>query len=220
MPHESKFSRAFAEFAASQLPQLLHQSVVETTQAGRLIGHIARDSTAIAARERFPSTQRPKPNSKAKPKRSKGAGRGAFARAKASGRGTRIQRQRHRKLPAMLGALPTHCDIGVKTSSQGHPHYWRGYKLHLDVADGQVPVSALLTSAGLHDSQAAIPLMSMTTSRVQYLYDLMDSAYDCDSIHEHSRPLGHVPVIAPHPRRGAQKPSALPKARNPSVRRG
>src|SRR5216683_8425427 len=47
LPHESKFSRAFAEFAASQLPQQLHAAVIETTQRTRLIGHIARDSTAI-----------------------------------------------------------------------------------------------------------------------------------------------------------------------------
>jgi hypothetical protein len=31
------------------------------------------------------------------------------------------------------------------------------YKLHLDVADGDIPISWLLTSAPLHDSQAAIP---------------------------------------------------------------
>jgi hypothetical protein len=29
-----------------------------------------------------------------------------------------------------------------------------GYKLHLDVADGDIPISAVLTSASLHDSQA------------------------------------------------------------------
>ncbi|HYI93231.1 MAG TPA: hypothetical protein VEX68_06785 [Bryobacteraceae bacterium] len=33
---------------------------------------------------------------------------------------------------------------GVKKSSQGHKQYWRGYKLHLDVADGQIPISAIL----------------------------------------------------------------------------
>src|SRR6266542_3450237 len=51
IPHESKFSRAFAEFAASQLPQRLHESLIEETQKDRLIGHISRDSTEIEARE-------------------------------------------------------------------------------------------------------------------------------------------------------------------------
>jgi hypothetical protein len=56
VPHESKFSRAFAQFAAMELPQQLHKAVVLDTQKGRLIGHIARDSTAIPARERFAVT--------------------------------------------------------------------------------------------------------------------------------------------------------------------
>ena len=54
LPHESKFSRAFAEFATTELPQQLHEAVILATQRERLIGHIARDSTAIPARERFP----------------------------------------------------------------------------------------------------------------------------------------------------------------------
>jgi hypothetical protein len=50
LPHESKFSRAFAEFAATHLPQQLHEAVIAATQSERLIEHIARDSTAIPAR--------------------------------------------------------------------------------------------------------------------------------------------------------------------------
>jgi hypothetical protein len=212
VPHESKFSRAFAEFAASQLPQHLHAALIEATQQPRLIGHIARDSTAIPAREHFPETVRQamakrKAAKKSKPKRPKGS----FAKAKASERGTRVQQQRHQKLPDMLASLPQQCDIGAKKNSQGHEQYWRGYKLHLDIADGQLPISALLTSASVHDSQVAIPLMTMTSERVTYLYELMDSAYDADPIHQHSRQLQHVPIIAPHPRRGTKRPSLLTK---------
>jgi hypothetical protein len=209
VPHESKFSRAFAEFAAGQLPQHLHAALIEATQRPRLIGHIARDSTAIPARERFPETARQarRAAKKSKSKRPQGS----FAKAKASERGTRVQQQRHQKLPAMLAGLPQQCDIGVKKNSQGHEQFWRGYKLHLDVADGQLPISAVLTSASLHDSQVAIPLMTMTSQRVSYLYELMDSAYDADHIHQHSRQLQHVPIIAPHPRRGTKRPSPLTK---------
>jgi hypothetical protein len=209
VPHESKFSRAFAEFAGSQLPQRLHAAVIETTQRPRLIGHIARDSTAIPARERFPETARQK-KQKAKPRKTKHP-KGSFLKVKASQRGTRMMRQRHQKLPAMLADLPQQCDIGTKKNSQGQEQYWRGYKLHLDVADAQLPISAMLTSASVHDSQVAIPLMTQTSQRVDYLYDLMDSAYDADLIHEHSRQLNHVPIIAPHPRRGTKKPSPLTK---------
>lgn len=132
-------------------------------------------------------------------------------RAKAAERGPRIQRQRHQKLEVMLKDLPRQCDMGAKKNSQGNEQYWRGYKLHLDVGDGQIPVSAVLTSASVHDSQVAIPLMTMTSSRVTHLYELMDSAYDAESIHAHSRQLHHVPIIAIHPRRGTKKSSQMQK---------
>lgn len=241
LPHESKFSRAFAEFAATELPQQLHAAVIAATQSERLIGHITRDSTAIAAREHVPQAVldekkaigekagkrkharrkkraktkgQPNPKSqrqtKAKPKRKHP--KGSFARAKATERGPRIQRQRLESLDQMLTGLPRQCDIGAKVNSQGNIDYWRGYKLHLDTADGQIPISAVLTSASVHDSQVAIPLMTMSSQRVVHLYELMDSAYDADEIHAHSRQLNHVPVIAPHPRRGTKKTSQVPKA--------
>jgi hypothetical protein len=211
LPHESKFSRAFAEFAESELPQQLHEAVIAATQQQRLIGHIARDSTAIPARERY--TQQTRQNKAAEKEKAARRRRNKvrFAKAKATERGTRIQRQRHQKLSRMLSDLPRQCDMGAKTNSQGNEEYWCGYKLHLDVADGQVPVSAVLTSASVHDSQVAIPLMTQTSQRVTHLYELMDSAYDADAIHQHSRQLNHVPIIAPHPRRGTKKPSQLPK---------
>jgi len=47
-------------------------------------------------------------------------------------------------------------------------------------------VSAILTSASLHDSQAAIPLAQMTSERIVSLYDLMDAAYDAPQIKKFS----------------------------------
>jgi hypothetical protein len=49
--------------------------------------------------------------------------------------------------------------------------HWRGYKLHLDVADGQLPIRAILTSASVNDSQVAVPPMTTSGERVVYLYD-------------------------------------------------
>jgi len=53
----------------------LHEALIEATQKDRLIGHIARDSTAIEARERYPENPPEKPRRKRykmgpKPKRS------------------------------------------------------------------------------------------------------------------------------------------------------
>ena len=52
----------------------------------------------------------------------------------------------------------------------------------------------------MHDSQVALPLSEMTGRRVKSLYDLMDSAYDSQIIREHSRSMGHVPIIEINPR--------------------
>jgi hypothetical protein len=187
--------------------------LLQAKRPDRLVGHIARDSTAIEARERFPDPPPDKRRKKAKAKRK----RHEVKRQKATVRGTEIQRQRHMTLEQMLAALPQQCAIGVKTSSKGHEQYWRGYKLHLDVADGQIPISAVLTSANVHDARVAIPLMTMTSNRVDYLYDLMDSAYDANAILEHCRAQGRVPVVAFHPRRATKRPSKVPKARPPKL---
>ena len=53
--------------------------------------------------------------------------------------------------------------------------------------------------------------MTMTSRRVVQLYELMDSAYDADPIHRHCRQFNHVPIIAPHPRRGTKKSSQMQK---------
>ena len=107
-------------------------------------------------------------------------------------------------LEQMLEDLPKVCDIGVKRNAKGHQESWTGYKLHIDAIDGGIPVSCLLTSASVHDSQAAIPLARLTASRVDSLYDLMDSAYDAPEIRAFSQKLGHVPIIDLNPRRRPQ----------------
>jgi transposase len=59
IPGETVFCRAFAEFAASEFAQRVHDAVIQRTQSQRLVGHILRDSTAIEAREK--PTPKPKP---------------------------------------------------------------------------------------------------------------------------------------------------------------
>ena len=116
---------------------------------------------------------------------------------------TRIERQAAGlSLEAMLAELPTVCDVGTKKNSQGYKHSWIGYKLHLDVADGQIPISAVVTSASVHDSQVSIPLTKMTAERVTSLYELKDSAYCSPVIRQFSSDLGHVPLIDHNPRKG------------------
>ena len=108
-------------------------------------------------------------------------------------------------LPEMLDDLPRAPDVGVKRGAKGYQASWSGYKLHIDAADGGIPLSCILTSASLHDSQAAIPLATMTVARVTNLYDLMDSAYDAPEIRAHSASMGHVAIIDVNPRSTARK---------------
>ena len=199
VPGESTFSRAFAEFAESRLPERVHQALMEQHIGDPIIGHISRDSTAIAARE--------KPEKKAvvvekKPKK-QGRPKKGEERPKEQ---TRLERQAAgQPLCERVAELPKACNVGTKRNSKGHTTSWIGYKLHIDAADGGIPVSCLLTSASLHDSQVAIPLAKITYGRVTSLYDMMDSAYDAPQIKAHSRSLGHVPVIDTNPRSRASK---------------
>jgi hypothetical protein len=204
IPSESTFSRAFAEFAAHQLPQRVHQALIEQTQGDRLVGHISRDSTEIEAPEKPQSKVSGQEEKKAKGNRGKGK-----REKKQAQEPTRIERQSAMALEQMLADLPMGCDVGAKRNSKGYAETWIGYKLHLDVADGQIPISCILSSASLNDSQVAIPLASMSAQRVTNLYDLMDAAYDAQGIRDYSVGLGHVPIIDVNPRRNKELKEAL-----------
>ncbi len=199
VPSESTFSRAFAEFAESRLPERVHQALIDKTIGKQIVGHISRDSTAINARE--------KPEKKAVPaeKTPKKLGRPRKGEERPK-KLTRLERQAAgQPISEMIAELPKACNVGSKRNSKGHTTSWIGYKLHIDAADGGIPVSCLLTSASLHDSQVAIPLAEITYGRVVSLYDMMDSAYDAPPIKAHSRALGHVPIIDINPRSKIKK---------------
>ena len=202
LPSEATFSRAFSEFAESGLASRLHETLIVRTMDGHLVEHISRDATAIEAREK----PAPKPKA-AKPKRRKrGRPRKGEARAKEP---SRLERQLTMSLPQMLADLPRACDVGSKRNAKGHTTSWIGYKLHVDTADGGIPISCIMTSASTHDSQVAIPLGTLTAGRVENLYDLMDAAYDSIEIWAHSILLGHKPIIDVNPRRSVEMQEAL-----------
>jgi hypothetical protein len=197
IPSEPTFCRAFAEFAAGQLPQKLHEAMIKRHAGPKLAGHVSRDSTPIGVREkpvRKPKVEK-KPGKRGRPR--KGEQRHKAPR--------RLELQPERTLAENLADLPTACDVGTKKNSKGRKMSWVGYKLHIDSIDGDIPVSCILTSASVHDSQVAIPLAQMTAERIANCYDLMDSAYDAPEIHAFCRALGHVPIIDHNPRRNGQK---------------
>jgi len=188
------FSRAFAEFSESRLPERVHEAFIKKSYKGEIVGHNSRDATAIEAREK-PLKKEPVEKVTAK----RGRPKQGEERVKPL---TRFEKQSNgMSLDEMLDDLPKACDVGTKKNSKGYKVNWIGYKLHLDVADGGIPISAVLTSASTHDSQVAIPLAKMSHERVTHLYDVMDAAYDVPQIRDMSRQLGHVPLIDVNPRR-------------------
>jgi hypothetical protein len=194
VPDECTFFRAFAEFSESRLPERVHEALIKKSYADELVGHISRDATTIDARE--------KPHFKKllqKVALNRGCPKQGEKRITTL---TRIEKQAEgMSLVEMLDDLPKTCDVGCKKNNKGYKVSWIGYKLHLDVADGQIPISAILTSASTHDSQVALPLANMSHQRVINLYDVMDAAYDIPQIHAISREFGHVALIGINPRR-------------------
>jgi hypothetical protein len=169
----------------------------------RIIGHVSIDATAISGRESIEKPQRPDDPAKTKnTKKNRGRPRKDEVRPPAPEK--RLDLQPSRSLEDNLNDLPTYCDKGCKRNSQGYKETWKGYKLHIASTDFDIPICSILSTASLHDSQAAIPLMQKCKTLIKNsLYDLCDAAYDAPQIHEFSRSLGHVPIIDPNPRRSS-----------------
>jgi hypothetical protein len=141
VPSEPTFSRAFAAFADAQLPQRIHEHMVKTHAGSKLVGHVRRDATAIEAPER------PAPKAAAAAPTPRKRGRPKKGEVRLAPPLKRRELQPHRTLAENLADLPTRCDVGCKRNSQGCQKSWIGYQLHLDTMDGDIPASALLTSA-------------------------------------------------------------------------
>ena len=206
VPSEATFCRAFAEFAAIGLGDRVHADRVQEYLKQEVVWHVARDSTEIEAREK----PQPKPKT-ARPKYRRGRPKKGEVRPLKPAK--RMERQYTQSAAEAMAELPKACDVGTKQNSKGHKHHWVGYKFHVDVGDGELPLAAVTTSASVHDSQVAIPLMKLTAARVSSWYELMDSAYHAAPIHRMSQELGHVPIIEANPRRGKETEMEPDRAR-------
>lgn len=207
IPSESTFSRAFEEFAKDSLGNKVHEALVKKYLSEDVFWHVSRDSTQIDAREK----PAPKPEAEPKPKYRRGRPKKGEERPKPAP--PRMERQLVQTADEAIAELPVLCDVGTKIDSKGSKRHWIGYKFNVDVGDGGVPLSALTTSASMHDSQAAIPLMRLTAERAVSMYDLMDTAYDARIIRSFSRDLGHVAIIPQSARHGEVEPMEPDRAR-------
>jgi hypothetical protein len=217
VPSEATFSRAFAVFAETGLLDRVHDATVRHYVGECLTRNAATDSTAIAARET--------PASRAKPTADEATAQPIAADVPAPAkrkRGrprkgepapppvpTRLERQLTQEPEIALLELPTACNVGCKTNSQGNKAYWIGYKLHVRVDEAGLPLAAVTTAASVHDSQVAIPLMKLSDRRCRTLYELMDRAYDAAAIRQAAEAAGHVPIIDYIRRRGQERATEL-----------
>lgn len=205
VPSAATFSRRMTVLAATPLVTRALNDMATRYHEGRIVGHIARDSTAIPVREK-PSNK--KHEVSITPKRKRGRPRKGQSRpAKKLGR---LERQLRMKPGKAVAELDSACAWGCKKNSQGNVSFWKGYKLHLDVTDLGIPVTAVVTGANVHDSQLAIPMEKWTERKLTHLYSVMDSAYDAHSIVSYIEGKGRVPLIDPNKRRGGERRTFSP----------
>jgi hypothetical protein len=217
LPSESTFSRAFEEFATSELMQRVHARMIKDTLGDQLIGHISRDSTAIEARESIAKKDKVEA-APAKPKNKRG--RPAKGEVRPAPEPSALERQSGQTLGQIIAELDTACATGTKKNAQGYKISWKGYKLHLDTACCGVPISAILTGANVHDSRVAIPLTRISAQRVDACYELMDAAYCSTVIREEIQAAGRVPLIDHNPRKGEKREFAPHEAQRYKTRSG
>lgn len=222
LPSESTFSRAFEEFANNRLAERVHQALIQDNLGQSIIGHVCRDATAIEGREKVRKPQTP-PQAvpSAKVKRKHGRPRKGEQGLCQVGTSSPLVIQQAQSLEQMLAGIPRYCDRGTKCNAQGYKNSWSGFKLHIDTADCGVPLSAILSSASVHDSRCAIPLSRMTEQRVHaYLYDVQDAAYCSEVLRSDSLARGRVPLTDHNPRRGQKIEFEPHQARRYKVRTG
>ena len=201
VPSSATFSRAFQEFATDALGDAVHKALVGAYVGDQLVMHVSRDSTEVIARERVAKKETAPKNISKMASEKKKRGRPKKGEERPAPDPKRMDIQRGQSAEQALADLPKLCDWGTKKDTGGHKHTWKGWKAHVDWADGAIPITVITTSASLHDSQAAIPMARVTANRVTSLYDLMDSAYDAPQIRQECAQLGHVALIDPNPRR-------------------
>lgn len=207
VPSPAVFSRRLAAFSSNAVLGRTLNSLVTDFHKDKIVGHISRDSTAIAAREK-PANKKGDATPPSEQKQKRGRPRKGTSRPEK--KQNRLMRQIKMKPGKAFAELDSACAWGCKKNSQGNVSFWKGYKLHLDVTDRGIPVTAVVTGANVHDSQVAIPMEKWTERKIDFLYSVMDSAYDAAPIAAYIRKKGRVPLIDPNKRRGTERASFSP----------
>jgi hypothetical protein len=138
------------------LPIRTPEALIKRELGDQLLGHLKYDSTAREGREKAVN----QPPVEEKPKSPRGRPRQGEERP--AKEPSVLEQQQTQSLKQMLKDMPKDCDRGCKNNRKGYKETWRGYKLHIATADGDIPVAVLLSSASLHDCGAMLPLMRIS----------------------------------------------------------
>lgn len=195
VPSEATLSRRLSEYAEVRIMEQMLYKMVRSYHKDHIVGHISRDSTAIKAREKPVNKKK---EVKPAEKRRRGRPRKEEQRPR---RQKRLEKQISAGSAESIKELDTQCSWGCKKNSQGNVSFWKGYKLHLDVTDMGIPVTAVVTEANVHDSQLAIPMEKLLERKITHCYSLMDSAYDAQEIRTYIADRGRVALIDQNKRR-------------------
>lgn len=199
IPSESTFSRKINALLKLDDADKNQELVIKKFLGNKIILHICRDSTAIKSREKAINNKKDVNLDNIKKC-------GTDFVCPKENDIPRIKRQISQTPEEAISEIPKKCQWGGKTNSQGNKSYWKGYKLHLDVTDFGVPITAVVTGAAVHDSQLAIPMEKITQERVSFLYSLMDKGYDATEIRNFIREQGRIDVIDFKKKRNGEKP--------------
>ena len=194
IPSESKFSRVFKELSALKIAQKTHEQFVKEYLSDTLFFYNASDATKIPLREKpLKAEEEEKPKLK--------RGRPKKSETREPIKPTILNQQKDMQtVGEMLSLVSKECGVGIKQNSKGNREVWIGGKLHISTVDGDIPITAIYSSANVHDSSVALPLIGETSKKVNYLYDLQDAGYDADIIRDFSKQHGHCPIIDINPK--------------------
>ena len=191
VPGEASFSRIYSYFAEENIISTIHDGLTRETFKDKVVYHICRDSTAIAAREKAEKKKKDKTPVKGSKKR----GRPRGTTGKRTRQPTEIEMQIEEAPSVSLRRFNTKCVYGCKQSPSGNKTFWKGYKLHLDITDWGYPVTACITGANVSDKSLAIPMEKITEQKVTSCYTLMDCGYDAMIIRSFIESRERVPII-------------------------
>ena len=193
IPSEATFSRVFRELSDLNIAQKTHEKFVKDYLSDTIFMYNATDATMIPLREKPVKVEKEE-----KPKHKAGRPKKGEKREPIKPKILELQKDME-TVEDMLSLVSTDCGVGVKQNSKGNREITIGGKLHISAVDGDIPIVAFYSGANVHDSSVALPLMSETSKRVPYLYDLLDAGYYSKIIEEFSQKLNHKPIIDINP---------------------